>query len=115
VCVLLERICVFIYVTFMFWRKPTHLCCCEQIPSPLSEDREAEIKKKQSDKKKAQRAARKEKERERKEEEARKAEEQDEKERFLALSDREKVPNYSTVFFAVCQHVGFRNDMKLIQ
>uniref|UniRef100_F6WVX7 VLRF1 domain-containing protein n=1 Tax=Ciona intestinalis TaxID=7719 RepID=F6WVX7_CIOIN len=61
-----------------------------QIPSPLSDVAEEEMKKKKSEKKKMQRLDRKLKERVKREEEEKKKEEQDEKERFLALSDREK-------------------------
>ncbi|CAK8672340.1 unnamed protein product [Clavelina lepadiformis] len=61
-----------------------------QIPSPLTEEREAEMKKKQNDKKKAQKAAKKDRDRKMKEEEEQKNQEEDEKNRFLALSDREK-------------------------
>ncbi|XP_078481485.1 tRNA endonuclease ANKZF1-like [Ciona intestinalis] len=61
-----------------------------QIPSPLSDVAEEEMKKKKSEKKKMQRLDRKLKDRVKREEEEKKKEEQDEKERFLALSDREK-------------------------
>ena len=70
------------------------------MPPLLSDQQEAENKKKQAEKKKAQRTAKKEKEKLRKEEEMRRLEEQSEKDRFLALSDREKV--WTFLFKSYC-------------
>ncbi|XP_025094264.1 LOW QUALITY PROTEIN: ankyrin repeat and zinc finger domain-containing protein 1-like [Pomacea canaliculata] len=61
-----------------------------QIPIALTTDMEMERKRKETEKKKMQKKAKQERLKERKAEEAKAATEQKEKERYLALSDREK-------------------------
>ncbi|XP_070211217.1 tRNA endonuclease ANKZF1-like isoform X1 [Littorina saxatilis] len=61
-----------------------------QIPSGLTADMEAERKQREAEKKKAQKKAKQERLKDRKAEQAKEAVEQKEKERFLALSDRDK-------------------------
>uniref|UniRef100_H2ZNI1 VLRF1 domain-containing protein n=1 Tax=Ciona savignyi TaxID=51511 RepID=H2ZNI1_CIOSA len=61
-----------------------------QIPSPLSEAAEEELRRKKLEKKKMQRTERKTKDQEKKVEQTKKKKEEEEKQRFLQLSDREK-------------------------
>lgn len=58
-----------------------------KVPGPLT----AEIESKQSEKKKAQKALKKQREKEQKEEKRKQEHEAEEKKKFAALSDREKV------------------------
>ena len=62
-----------------------------QIPAPLTEEMEQEKKKKEAEKKKAKTKVKQEQMKVRKVEEAKLRTEQKEKDRFLHLSDREKV------------------------
>jgi len=92
-----------------------------QVASPLSEEIEAEVKRKQAEKKRAQKAAKREKEKtareeekRRQEENERKLEEQSEKERFLALSDREKVSNVCILISAFWNFVNFLKSYEVL-
>jgi len=69
-----------------------------QIPEPLTEEAEAERRQKEQQRKKAVRKARQEAQQTRRQEEERQAAEERERQRFLALSDREKVgtPSWRT-------------------
>nr|XP_013816090.1 PREDICTED: ankyrin repeat and zinc finger domain-containing protein 1 isoform X2 [Apteryx mantelli mantelli] len=69
------------------WEMVTALCpCCPQVPGPLTPEMEA----KKLEKKRAQKAQRKQREQAQREERKQQEQEQDEKQRFAALSDREK-------------------------
>lgn len=60
---------------------------CSQVPGPLTQEMEA----KKLEKKRAQKAQRKQREQAQREEQQRREQEQENKQRFAALSDREKV------------------------
>lgn len=60
---------------------------CPQVPGPLTQEMEA----KKLEKKRAQKAQRKQREQAQREEQQRREQEQENKQRFAALSDREKV------------------------
>ena len=62
-----------------------------QIPPPLSEEQENERKRKEMERKKAQKKAKQDRQKEKRAEDAAREAEEREKNRFLSLSDREKV------------------------
>ena len=69
-----------------------------QIPPPLSEEQENERKRKEMERKKAQKKAKQDRQKEKRAEEAAREAEEREKNRFLALSDREKVKGIKYAF-----------------
>ena len=73
------------------WMNIQNCYLSPQIPAPLTEEMEQEKKKKEAEKKKAKTKVKQEQMKVRKVEEAKLRTEQKEKDRFLHLSDREKV------------------------